>query len=44
MVADRERDLPTNKESVQHTIHEAENEPRTEVIVKPPADIKYTSV
>lgn len=41
MVAERERDLPENKESVKHVIEEAENEPRTEVVVKPPRDLRY---
>lgn len=41
MVSEHERDLPANKESVEHVIEEAENEPRTEVVVKPPEDLRY---
>lgn len=41
LVAERERDLPENKESVDHAVRQAEKEPRTEVIVKPPADLGY---
>lgn len=41
VVAERERDLPENKESVAHVVTEAENEPRTEVVVKPPSDLRY---
>lgn len=41
MVAERDRDLPENKESVAHVVEEAENEPDTEVVVKPPSDLLY---
>lgn len=41
MVAERERDLPENKESVAHVVTEAEDEPKTEVVVKPPTDLRY---
>lgn len=41
MVAERERDLPANKESVAHVVAEAEDEPGTEVVVKPPAELRY---
>ncbi|WP_135824627.1 hypothetical protein [Halorussus ruber] len=41
MVAERERDLPENKESVAHVVTEAEGEPKTEVVLKPPSDLRY---
>ncbi|MFC7082286.1 hypothetical protein [Halorussus caseinilyticus] len=41
MVAERERDLPENKESVAHVVTEAEDEPQTEVVVKPPSELRY---
>lgn len=41
VVAERERDLPENKDSVRHVVREAENEPNTDVIVKPPTDLEY---
>jgi len=41
MVAEKSRDLPENKESVDHVVEEAKNEPRTEVVVKPPAELRY---
>lgn len=43
LVAERERDLPENKESVRHAVREAEDEPKTDVIVKPPDDLAYVS-
>ncbi|TYT61725.1 hypothetical protein [Natrialba swarupiae] len=43
MVAQQERDLPTNKESVKHVIQEAENEPQTEVVVRSPAGLEYSA-
>ncbi|APX00231.1 hypothetical protein CHINAEXTREME_20700 (plasmid) [Halobiforma lacisalsi AJ5] len=43
MVAERERDLPANKESVEHVIQEAEDEPQTEIVVKPPAGLEYSA-
>ncbi|OAQ51059.1 hypothetical protein HTG_19181 [Natrinema mahii] len=43
MVAERERDLPSNKASVDHAIQEAETEPKTEVVVKPPTALEYTA-
>ncbi len=41
VVAERDRDLPENKESVAHVVTEAEDEPETEVVVKPPSDLRY---
>lgn len=41
MVAENERDLPRNKNSVAHTIEEAENEPDTEIILKTPDSLLY---
>lgn len=41
MVAERTRDLPTNKEAVEHVVGEARAEPDTEVIVKPPNELRY---
>lgn len=42
MVAERQRDLPENKESVAHAVDEAEAEPETEVLIKPPSDLRYS--
>lgn len=41
MVAENERDLPENKSSVAHAIEEAQAEPKTEVIIKPPQSLLY---
>jgi len=41
MVAENERDLPENKGSVAHAVEEAQNEPDTEVIIKPPKSLLY---
>lgn len=41
LVAEHERDLPRNKDSVAHVVEEAEGEPDTEVIVKPPDELAY---
>jgi hypothetical protein len=41
MIAERERDLPENKTSVRHVIDEVEKRDRTEVILKPPSDLRY---
>ncbi|OAQ51102.1 hypothetical protein HTG_19175 [Natrinema mahii] len=40
MVAGRERDLPSNKASVDHAIQEAEAEPKTEVVVTSPTALE----
>lgn len=41
MVAERPRDLPENKSSVAHVVDEAEEEPKTEVLIKPPESLHY---
>lgn len=41
MIVERERDLPENKTSVRHVIDEVEKRDRTEVILKPPSDLRY---
>lgn len=41
IVAERKRDLPINKDSVAHVVEEAREEPKTEVLMKPPGELQY---
>ena len=40
MVAEKNRDLPENKESVEHVVEEVEKEEKTEVIIKKPEEFR----
>ncbi|MFB6100908.1 MAG: hypothetical protein ABEK16_06595 [Candidatus Nanohalobium sp.] len=40
LIAENERDLPENKDSVKHVVDEVEKEDKTEVILKKPSDFR----